>query len=333
MLVLGLYRGADAYPRAEVAALLPAILRERTASLLTLHGLDAVEVEQLAAAALRHRPQEADVRAVQERAEGNPLFVLELLRLVRKAGSARSLPAGVREVIGRRLDRVPSATRDLLRQAAVLGNDFPLDLLAAVAGQPAAELLDRLEPAVVDELVTEADGQRLRFAHALIQEVAYAELSMAQRQQLHRRAAHAIEAPDGATDGADDELDALAHHLRQAAPLGDADEALRMTLQAASGPAGSWPTSTPHSNTGRRCSYCPWSRMRRPTDGGSCCSSWRAVSSAPAPLRPLGSPAARRPTWHVPLVTPWQWRTRRPCCATCRTRRSKTSCTPCAERR
>ena len=71
MLVLGLYRGADAYPRAEVAALLPAILRERTASLLTLHGLDAVDVEQLAAAALRHRPQEADLRAVQERAEGN----------------------------------------------------------------------------------------------------------------------------------------------------------------------------------------------------------------------------------------------------------------------
>ena len=233
MLVLGLYRGADAYPRAEVAALLPAILRERTASLLTLHGLDAVDVEQLAAAALRHRPQEADLRAVQERAEGNPLFVLELLRLVRKAGSASALPAGVREVIGGRLDRVPPATRDLLRQAAVLGRDFPLDLLAAVAGEPAAELLDRLEPAVVDELVTEADGQRLRFAHALIQEVAYAELSMAQRQRLHRRAAHAIEAPDGATDGADDELDALAHHLRQAAPLGDADVALRVTLQAA----------------------------------------------------------------------------------------------------
>ena len=67
MLVLGVYRGADAYPRAEVAALLPAILCERTASLLTLHGLDAVEVEQLSAAAY-HRPQEADLRAVRERA-------------------------------------------------------------------------------------------------------------------------------------------------------------------------------------------------------------------------------------------------------------------------
>jgi DNA-binding CsgD family transcriptional regulator len=229
LLVLGLYRGSDAYPRAEVAALLPAILRERTASPLTLRGLHRTEVEQLATAALHERPKEDIVRAVYDRAEGNPLFVLELLRLMAKVGSARSLPASVREVIGRRLNRVPAGTRDLLRHGAVLGRDFSIGLLAAVASRPAAEVVTELQPAVADELVTEQDGQGLRFAHALIQEVAYAELSVAQRQQLHRRAADAIQAANGAGDT----LDALAHHLRQAAPLGNADGALRVTLHAA----------------------------------------------------------------------------------------------------
>jgi predicted ATPase len=83
LLVLGLYRGADAYPLAEVAALLPAILRERTASLLTLRGLRRTDVEQLVAE-LPERPTEDIVRAVHERAEGNPLFVLELLMLMAK---------------------------------------------------------------------------------------------------------------------------------------------------------------------------------------------------------------------------------------------------------
>jgi hypothetical protein len=70
LLVLGLYRGADAFPRAEVAALLPAILRERTASLLTLRGLHRTDVEHLASAALPQRPTEVIVRVVHERVEG-----------------------------------------------------------------------------------------------------------------------------------------------------------------------------------------------------------------------------------------------------------------------
>jgi predicted ATPase len=47
LLVLGLYRGAEAYARAELASLLPAILRERTAGRIALGGLAAAEVERL----------------------------------------------------------------------------------------------------------------------------------------------------------------------------------------------------------------------------------------------------------------------------------------------
>jgi len=63
----------------------------------------------------------------------------------------------------------------------------------------------------------------------LVQEVLYAELPTTQRQQLHLRVANAMQAAHAATVS----VDALAYHLRQAAPIGDTDEALRLTRAAA----------------------------------------------------------------------------------------------------
>jgi DNA-binding CsgD family transcriptional regulator len=229
LLVLGLYRGAEAYARAELAGLLPAILRERTAGRITLGGLTAAEVEQLTTRTL-HRPADHRLlRAVQERAEGNPLFVLEVLRLAGTSGlGARAVPQGVREVIARRFDRVPAATRATIRQASVLGREFPVGLVANLAQRSPAEILELLDDAIASELIQPGGGHTMRFAHALMQEVAYAELAGVERQRLHQRAARAIQAA-----GDPDAIDALAHHLRQAAPLGGAAEALAATLAAA----------------------------------------------------------------------------------------------------
>jgi len=232
LLVVGLYRIGEVYPHAELARVLQAIQRERSTTRMRLGGLRPAEVEQLATWTLDRPPPDALLRAVERRAEGNPLFVLELVRLAATSGAAdRSLPADVRGVIARRLDRMPPATRRLLRQASVLGRDFSIGLLADVAGIPATDIIDRLEDAVAQDLVIAGGGQTLRFAHALTQEVAYGELSSAERQQLHQRAAEAIEASHPAD--ADLFLDALAHHLRQTATVGGAQAALEATLRAA----------------------------------------------------------------------------------------------------
>ncbi|HEX5994956.1 MAG TPA: AAA family ATPase [Jiangellales bacterium] len=230
LLVVGLYRSAAVYAHAEVTVLLRAILRERTAGRVTLRGLSDGEVAQLAAHTLRRVPDDALLRGVTERAEGNPLFVLEVLRLLGTPGQAsRRVPQSVREVIEHRFARVPAATRRTMRQASVLGREFSVGLLAVVAQQPPAQILDLLDDAMAAELVA-GEGHSLRFAHALMQEVAYSELPSAERQQLHQRAALAIHA------GGVEPVDALAYHLRQAAPLGgaqDAQEALQATLEAA----------------------------------------------------------------------------------------------------
>jgi DNA-binding CsgD family transcriptional regulator len=184
-------------------------------------------MEELATHVLRRRPEEELLRAVQRRSEGNPLFIVELARLATSRGVARrSLPAGVREVITRRFDRMPKATRQVLREASVLGRGFSVSLLARLADTSPSEIALLLEEAIAAGLLIRGEGHSLRFAHSLMQEVAYDELSQLERQHLHERAA-------GAIGEADELLDVRAHHLRQAAPLTSAGPALEATLQAA----------------------------------------------------------------------------------------------------
>ncbi len=218
--VAGLYRGRDELRDAAWTDALRAICRERAVSRMALGPLAPHEVDELARRTLGAEPDEALLQTVQQRSEGNPLFVLELLRLVEAAGPAAGrLPGGIREVIGRRVDRLPEATRAVVRAASVLGREFTTGLLA--------NILD--EVVSLDEAVTAGilvvDGHALRFDHVLTQEVLYDELPTTERQRLHARAAKA---------GADG-VDALAHHLRQAAPLGGdtGAEALRVTCEAA----------------------------------------------------------------------------------------------------
>jgi len=228
LLVVGLYRGSEAFPYAELAGVLRAVQRERATAHVVLGGLAPPEVAELATRALGRHPGDTLVRILQERAEGSPLFVLELVRLADAAGRFEpGLPDSVREVIGRRLDRLPPAARGLLRQAAVLGREFTAGMLRALIDEAPDRVFDLLDPAITAELVG-ADGHTLRFAHVLTRDVLYAELPTAERQRLHARAADALRVTD--TEGS---VEALAHHLRQAAPIGGSDEALRVTREAA----------------------------------------------------------------------------------------------------
>ncbi|MFH8935496.1 ATP-binding protein [Streptomyces griseosporeus] len=234
VLLVGLYRGREPFSYSEAEAVLRAVGRERAARTLALGALAPDEVAVLAERALGRTPEEDLLDVVRERCEGNPLFVLEMLRLAQDAprmpGRAvlpGRLPATVREAVGRRLGRLDPDVRLTLRQASVLGREFTLPLLAALtAGTPDA-LLDHLDAAVAAELVTDLDGHTFRFAHVLTQEVLAAELPSTARRRLHARAATALAAAPGGSP------DAVAHHLRQAAPLTGGADALAATRAAA----------------------------------------------------------------------------------------------------
>lgn len=132
------------------------VLRSLPASFgrLTLAGLDRAETAELVEQVIG-APAAQLAEAVFERAGGNPFFAQELARLhaARADGSGVGPPAGVGQVVGRRLARLPQRTHDCLAAAAVLGDDAPLSQLATVAQVSVGEVLELLEDAVDARLV------------------------------------------------------------------------------------------------------------------------------------------------------------------------------------
>ncbi|MFF0815899.1 BTAD domain-containing putative transcriptional regulator [Rhodococcus sp. NPDC003318] len=126
-----------------------------------------------------------------ERSGGNPLFVKEFARLVQSEGETsvdRAVPDGVRDLLRRRVERLPDPTVSTLRRAAVLGREFDLTVLRDLGDLTEDALVDALEPALGANVLVESGPDRLRFAHILIRDVVYADLPGIRRTRLHAAA-------------------------------------------------------------------------------------------------------------------------------------------------
>ena len=106
----------------------------------------------------------ARVDELYERSKGHPLFLTELAQ--QAAGG--TLPASLVESVSARCDELGSAGA-LLRTAAVIGSELDIDLLAAILGRGAVELLDDAERAVAGQFLAD-EGGTLRFRHELLRE-------------------------------------------------------------------------------------------------------------------------------------------------------------------
>jgi class 3 adenylate cyclase/tetratricopeptide (TPR) repeat protein len=242
VLVLGMYRETELEGDHPLRPALAEFARAPGTLTLSLAGLARDDVPQLIERISRTHPADAVSDAIYGETEGNPLFVVEVVRLLVAEGTLDdvgegrvrrvALPAGVREVIDRRLRRLSEDSRRILTLASVFGREFTLDLLAALSDVPTDALLDRLDDALRASLVTEAPGTfgRLRFAHALVREALYDELSQLRRVRLHRRAGEALEGIYAANP--DPHLAELAHHFFMAAPGGELDKALEYGRRA-----------------------------------------------------------------------------------------------------
>lgn len=210
ILLLGAYRPAEVSgPLADCLAGLAA----REPARIALGGLDAAATGQLIVATCA-RPVDAETaRAIAERTGGNPFFIRETARLLDSEGAlaaTTSVPAGVREVLQRRTARLPASAQTILGQAAVLGTETGVDVLADVAGAGEDVLLDAVEAGLLTGLLTEPAPGRIRFAHDLVRDTLYQGLSQLRRARLHGRAAAAIERHRPG------EVAALAHHFAAA---------------------------------------------------------------------------------------------------------------------
>ncbi|TMB90636.1 MAG: hypothetical protein E6J45_08570 [Chloroflexi bacterium] len=245
MLVLGTYRDTELSRLHPLAAMLVELRRTRQAARLMLRGLDAGAVRALIASAAGHGVRADFADAIHRETEGNPFFVEETVRHLVESGlvfqregrwafdmpvEEMGIPEGVRDVIGRRLSRLSESCNTVLSHAAVLGRDFEFELLRRVCEFDDEELVAAVEEAADHQVIAER-GNGYVFAHALIRQTLYEELSVARKQRLHLRAAKAIEAMH--TRDLTRHIGAVALHFRQAGVAADALTAIDYAVRAA----------------------------------------------------------------------------------------------------
>jgi predicted ATPase/DNA-binding SARP family transcriptional activator len=240
VLVVATYRDTDvdrAHPLSEVLA---DLRREVDMTRLAVSGLDSAGIVAYVEATTGQELDERERRLadlVREQTEGNPFFVVEVLRHLVDTGAvyrsegrwhadlegiaAAGLPEGVRDVIGRRLGRLSDDANRALASAAVIGPTFSLVVLEGVMAGGHEDVLDAIEQSIRAGLITESGPGAYSFSHALIRQTLYEELTSTRRARMHRQVGEALEAlPQPETH-----VEALAHHFAEAALDGQAAKA------------------------------------------------------------------------------------------------------------
>jgi DNA-binding SARP family transcriptional activator len=220
ILVVATYRDTEVVAGHPLAEALTALVRDPTTERWSLEGLERDSVARYVAITTGLAVDETTAATLHERTDGNPFYLTELVRLLTSEGSLAApdaarheVPAGVRDVIRRRIARLPEKTQRVLTVAAVIGREFGLDELELACELDGDDVLDLVEAALVTGIVTEVPDAvgRYRFAHALVRETLYDSLSSVRRGRVHVRVGAAIE--ERWAQNLDSHLDQLAHHF------------------------------------------------------------------------------------------------------------------------
>jgi class 3 adenylate cyclase/tetratricopeptide (TPR) repeat protein len=184
---------------------------------------------------------------IAEAAEGNPLFVEQMLAMLSEDGAADSdvaIPPTIQALLAARLDRLEAPERDAIERASVVGKEFwhravvelAVDRAAVV---PALRGLVRKELIRPHRSVVFPRDDAFQFRHLLIRDAAYAALPKELRAELHERLASWLETARSEFD------EIVAYHLEQAyryrtelGPLGDSDAELAARAGAKLATAG-----------------------------------------------------------------------------------------------
>lgn len=185
------------------------------------------------------------IDAISRRALGNPLYIQELTRAWLETNSSDTItsapghqddpsilriPTSLSSALMERIDQLGPA-REATLHAAIIGNEFSIDLLKRISLQPEADItmsLRMLERLGIMKLVTGAPESTYRFSHALLQTAAYGSLLTNRRKDLHRQVAIALEQDRAAN--LDVSIELIAQHF---ARDHSAEKAIRLWQEAA----------------------------------------------------------------------------------------------------
>lgn len=160
------------------------------------------------------------------RAEGNPFYLIELVRLIRdrlKSDTSvatgdlvlADLPESLNGLLLSRIDQLDETSRGVLRVASVIGQRIPFGVLQSLQSGDQQSLLRhlaRLDEQELTQFEREHPERIHAFRHGMIQEVAYQSILFARRRELHGRIGAYLE--QRYAQSLDDYLGLIAHHYR-----------------------------------------------------------------------------------------------------------------------
>ncbi len=253
LLVVGTYRDVEVDRAHPLSGALAELRRTASFERVTLRGLSPNEVQRMLSNLADQEVPFALAEAVFRQTEGNPLFVQEVIRFLAEEGLiardggqsqatgdqplAMQIPEGLRDVIGKRMSRLGDACNQLLAVAAVIGREFEMQTLEAVADVSEDDLASALEEAVGAAVIEERSragvvgAVRYRFTHAFFRQTLYEELIAPRRIRLHQQVARALETQYASR--LDERAAELAEHFSYSSDAADLAKAVEYCQRAA----------------------------------------------------------------------------------------------------
>ena len=188
LLVVGCYRDMELPRQHLLSDTLAQLSRSSHFQRAILRGLSREETARFIEEVDGTSPTDGLIETVFTHTEGNPFFVAEVIKLLSDEGTLTTgdsgesplrIPAGVREVIGQRLNKLSADCNQTLTIASVVGPQFDLKTLHSLSNNSDEDrLLKVIDEALEARLIEEIPGRvdRYRFTHALIQETLAGEM-------------------------------------------------------------------------------------------------------------------------------------------------------------
>ncbi len=213
LLLIGTARLEEILPGHPLLTFLDALRREDLLTDIALKPLDTGETTSLAEHLVNASLDQAMSATLYQETEGNPLFIVEMLRTGNMEQYRREpnstnimdslfpthLPAMIQTVLATRLAQLSPLAHELANVAAVIGREFSFAVLERASGKDEEASVQGLDELWQRRIVREQGGDAYDFSHGKLREQAYTSLSAVRRRLLHRRVAEALIAVCGDT--------------------------------------------------------------------------------------------------------------------------------------
>jgi DNA-binding CsgD family transcriptional regulator len=233
VLVIGTVRDNEESHNRRLSSMLGGLIRSSAFERISLKGFSDADAGEYLDGMLQTPIAISTRNRVLVSAEGNPFFLAQMARQLIDDPDSESIPEGIREAIGRRLDRVSEETNALLTLAAVIGREFTIEKLLLVHLKLDEDscldlLTDAVQTGVIEELQNGYGAYR--FTHALIQETLIEEIPASRQTRMHADIAVAMETFYG--ESTEEHAAELLYHFAKGRSLIGCSKAIRYATRA-----------------------------------------------------------------------------------------------------